>query len=114
MMGAYRAPLIRYRLQDRPLRRSCRIASPRLDEAAPPSQAARLEEWEAGSTPAQIAGEGNCSGRSGGDGAQPTRRLTAENFPLLPRASSYSTCWPSFRVESPARSTAEMCTKTSL
>src|SRR5665213_2856362 len=40
-----------------------------------------------------------------------TLRFSAE---LLPRFStiSYSTCWPSLSVLSPARSTAEMCTNT--
>jgi len=41
-----------------------------------------------------------------------TFRFSAEDFPRL-LTISYSTCWPSLSVPSPARSTAEMCTKTS-
>jgi hypothetical protein len=48
-----------------------------------------------------------------GIGDQSTLRLTAEVFPCRPASRSKLTLWPSLRVVSPARSTAEMWTKTS-
>src|ERR1700733_14753192 len=42
-----------------------------------------------------------------------TLRFSAEVLPLF-ATSSYSTCWPSLRVDRPALSTAEIWTNTSL
>src|SRR5690242_19807823 len=48
------------------------------------------------------------------DGNQTAFRSVADVLPFCPRSSSYEIFWFSFKVPSPARSTAEMCTNTSL
>src|ERR1700722_9948305 len=58
------------------------------------------------------------AGLSGGSAAaseshRETLRFSADDLPRF-STTSYSTAWPSFNVLSPARSTAEMCTNTSL
>jgi hypothetical protein len=57
-------------------------------------------------------------GLSGGSAAageshRETLRFSADDLPRF-STTSYSTAWPSFNEVSPARSTAEMCTNTSL